>query len=119
MAATGERARRGGSDNAKSQPAILPTLSDLAISKTQSSRWQKLAELNEDDFEARAAAAKKQASAAVDLSKMSREEKQASGHELTRGALAPMGPVPTGWHRRLLDEIFFQQVPGSISKTIP
>lgn len=23
------------------------------------------------------------------------------------------------WHRRLLDEIFFQQVPGSISKTIP
>ncbi len=47
----GRRKRRQREDprNAK-----LPALADLGVTKTQSSRWQKLAELGDDDFEARA-----------------------------------------------------------------
>jgi phage N-6-adenine-methyltransferase len=43
-----------------------PTLSDLSISKSQSSRWQKLAALSAEDFEDKTAHAKQNALAAID-----------------------------------------------------
>ena len=49
MEKAGQRKTRGG-DRAKSHDATLPALEDIGISKTQSSRWQKEAELPEADF---------------------------------------------------------------------
>jgi hypothetical protein len=42
MSESGERAKGGEAGRRESQPA---TLDDLGVSKTQSSRWQKLAEM--------------------------------------------------------------------------
>ncbi len=39
----------------KSQPVFQPKLAELGVTKAQSSRWQKLADLPEDKFEARVA----------------------------------------------------------------
>jgi hypothetical protein len=64
MANNGERHRRGDSNqHAKSQTA---TLQNLDINKSQSSRWQKLAETPDDDFEELVAGAKQKACSAVD-----------------------------------------------------
>jgi hypothetical protein len=64
MAGRGERHRRGDSNqHAKSQAA---TLQNLDINKSQSSRWQKLAEIPGDDFEELVTNAKQKASSAVD-----------------------------------------------------
>lgn len=62
MAKGGERATR---KNMKSQGATSK-LADLGVSKTQSSRWQKLASLSEKEREARIAKAKRLAAAAME-----------------------------------------------------
>jgi hypothetical protein len=51
----GERAGSGGSLKKESKPA---TLSDIGISNDQSSRWQQLASMSEEHFEAAVATAK-------------------------------------------------------------
>jgi hypothetical protein len=62
MAQAGDRAVR---KNMKSQPATSK-LSDLNINKSQSSRWQKLAENTDDEFEEMVTRAKQKACDAVD-----------------------------------------------------
>lgn len=64
MAARRERETKGGDRRSKLQPATLiaaPKLADLGINKTQSSRWQKLAALDQDHFEAKVESASKRA----------------------------------------------------------
>jgi pentatricopeptide repeat protein len=64
MAARKERETKGGNRRSKSQPATLiaaPRLADLGINKTQSSRWQKLAALDTENFEAKVEGASKRA----------------------------------------------------------
>jgi hypothetical protein len=55
MADKGERAVGGGICAKSCGLLLFPT---FGVTKTQSSRWQKLAAMDEDDFEARAAAAR-------------------------------------------------------------
>jgi N6-adenosine-specific RNA methylase IME4 len=58
----GQREGAGGDRKSKSPPAILiPKLSDIGITATQSSRWQKLAALAPDTFEAKVEGASKRA----------------------------------------------------------
>src|ERR1019366_1092705 len=67
MAERGERQKSGG-DRTEHGAAALPCspkLSDLGVSKTQSSRWQQLAALPKEDQEAKINAAKKKAEAAM------------------------------------------------------
>jgi hypothetical protein len=53
-----------------------PTLSDLSITKTQSSRWQKLAALSEREQEEKIERAKQKAEAVLDPSADNRSEKK-------------------------------------------
>ena len=57
-----------GKTGRKARPVLDTTakLSDLGINKSQSSRWQKLAEIEEDDFEELVTSAKQKACGAVD-----------------------------------------------------
>ena len=50
MADRGERQKAGDADGRRPQPSV-PKLADLGINKTQSSRWQALAELDPASFE--------------------------------------------------------------------
>jgi len=63
MKVNGERHEQG--QGVKSRAATLPKLSDIGITKTQSSRWQQLAKMPADSFEAHVAAAKKSAVASL------------------------------------------------------
>jgi hypothetical protein len=60
MAARGER-HRGGGDQKKGSQDDTPKLADLGVTKSQSSRWQKLADLQGKFFEKKVAAAKREA----------------------------------------------------------
>lgn len=77
MAETGERASPGRPE--KRSPAATIILKDMGLSKSQSSRWQALAALDEETFERRALAAKREAVASVETPAATRtQEKQAA-----------------------------------------
>jgi len=73
MAQAGERAVR---KNMKSQ-AATSKLSDLDINKSQSSRWQGLADIPEDDFEDIVTRAKQKAGDAVDHARQPKSKSKA------------------------------------------
>ena len=58
MAANGQRQKRGDADDCRRKPSV-PTLSDLGVTKIQSHRWQKLAELDDEEFEEKVEKAKR------------------------------------------------------------
>jgi hypothetical protein len=66
MAKAGERDVGKGGDRKSQSHAATVKLNDLDINKSQSSRWQKLADVPEDDFEELVAHAKQKACSAVD-----------------------------------------------------
>jgi hypothetical protein len=76
MKERGERETKGGDRKSKSQPVTLipPQLSDLGVSKMQSSRWQKLAEIADDDFEDVVDRAKQRAASALDRAQQLRSK---------------------------------------------
>lgn len=65
MAERGERASAGRPEEKGSSSEPLK-LADLGVTKKQSHNWQKLAEMPEEAFDAKAATAKKRVVAAVD-----------------------------------------------------
>lgn len=79
----GELAKAGGDMKKESPP---PTLSDIGITKDQSSRWQQLASMTEEHFEAAVATAKETAGQVTTAFMLREAEK----------ARAPQGKPKTG-----------------------
>jgi N6-adenosine-specific RNA methylase IME4 len=92
MAKQKERVKGG---DPKSRPGTMAKLSDLKISKNQSSRWQKLASLSEDEQETRIAQAKKIAVAVTEgnqaIVKAARAQRQAEKRERRHQREAELG----------------------------
>jgi len=90
MAEKGERKTRSGDKRAKSQPAT--SLSDLGITKTQSSRWQRLAEMPAEKQEEKIALAKKKQRSALDgTAKIERAEMHAADEARVRSLVPRPG----------------------------
>jgi N6-adenosine-specific RNA methylase IME4 len=90
-----ERGERQG-DGKPSRGATVSRLTDLGITKTQSSRWQAKAKLSEDDFEQHVARVKRQtvraaAQDTVEVKRRRRAEKEAQLAAATEAAAAQIG----------------------------
>jgi hypothetical protein len=96
MKERGERAKAGDEESGRGKRLLSkPTLSNLRISKTQSSRWQLLASLSSDEQEAKIAQAKKIAVAVTEgnqaIVKAARAERQAEKRERRHQREAELG----------------------------
>ena len=87
MVLNGERERAGGDRKTKSQGAILK-LSDLGVTATQSSRWQQLALLGQEEFEGRAERAKREAVRSVEMPAADRTREKQQKRETRERELA-------------------------------
>jgi len=86
MKQRGERETKGGKrgnqyKEAKSQAATLPKLSDLGVSKTQSSRWQQLAALSKTDQEQRISRVKEATGIILEKSRANRTKRNGEESE--------------------------------------
>ena len=61
------RTRRRHGDRKSGSQDVTPKLADLGVTKTQSSRWQKLGSLDDSDFQARTDTPKKHAISSVEV----------------------------------------------------
>lgn len=100
MAETGERVKGG---DPKSRPVTLATLADLGVSKMQSSRWQKLAELPDDSFERKVEAAKHEAERALVAT---HAERQAEKRERRAEREKELGAKICAWPTRRYGVIY-------------
>ena len=77
-ASGGEYGGKPKTDGSRAQPSNpTPTLADLGVTKTESSRWQRLARLDDDAFELRVTAMKRQAVSPSALNKLDIRERRA------------------------------------------
>lgn len=94
-------ARGGGKKNAPRGRVVeprdtAPKLSDIGITKSQSSKWQRLAELEESAFEAKVERGKRKAISAVDgTAKLERVEKRALDEARVRSLVPRAGRYRT------------------------
>jgi len=81
----GERETKGGDRRTKSRAAtLIPKLADIGVTKTQSSRWQRLATVPKEQFEARVAKHRKIAVAACENDREVIRAAKAETHEEKR-----------------------------------
>ncbi|WP_018265532.1 MT-A70 family methyltransferase [Methylosinus sp. LW4] len=74
MAINGERDRGAGGDRKSRSPdATVKTLDEIGVTKSQSSRWQKLADMRTEDFEAKLSGASKEIERALVATKAERQ----------------------------------------------
>jgi N6-adenosine-specific RNA methylase IME4 len=85
MQANGQRAKSGEADGSGRRPSV-PTLADLGVSKSQSSRWQQMAALPRDEQEALIDRAKKTAVAAVEKETQQQKAERRAAREAELGA---------------------------------
>jgi hypothetical protein len=87
-------ARASGSNQHKkkvrSQPDTAPTLTDIGITKTQSSRWQKLAKMPKTEQEKKIETAKRKAESAIEPPERAKAAKPKKG----KTSAAPPPPKP-------------------------
>jgi hypothetical protein len=96
MAERGERDPGAGGDRRSRSHGATVKLTDLGVTKSQSSRWQKLADLPEPAYKERVAQAKRQAVASVDMTAQDRaankQERTARGPRSRVGGEDPFAP---------------------------
>jgi len=93
--------RNSSGGRAKIPPEdATPTLSDLSITKTQSSRWQKLAALSESEQEAKIERAKHKAEAAVAPLEKPRKKPKKPKPDQDQ----PNAPLIAAWFKAILGE---------------
>jgi N6-adenosine-specific RNA methylase IME4 len=88
MAEKGERDRGDGGDRKSESRGATVKLADLGVTKTQSSRWQQLALIDEQAFEQRAASAKREAVRSVETPAADRTREKQERRETRERELA-------------------------------
>jgi hypothetical protein len=115
MKAKGERQKAGenrrGVDSRAAQPST-PKLSDLGVSKTQSSRWQKLAGISDDEFESKVDIATHQAVASIERAR--KQQKKPSRKKAMHNAVKTFGPFDACAlrFRQLIADVMTELQPG-------
>ena len=103
MAARGERQTGSNKQNLRGSRAVTPVapkLSDIGVSKSQSSRWQKLAALSQEDQEQKIQQAKRKARLALDgTAKQTRVEMRAADE----ARIAALLPLPGKYRTLVID----------------